>query len=185
MSGFDEDSIVDPDPASLVATLARAKAEAVAAGLPADADHLVIGCDSVLDFDGEVHGKPADAGQATQRWRQLRGRSGVLRTGHHVLSRRGGVVSSRTAVESTVVWFADLSEDEIAAYVATGEPIEVAGGFTIDGLGGAYVTRLEGDPHAVVGISLPLLRTLLADLGIAWHTLWRASVTGDGSPHPF
>ncbi len=174
VSGFDEDSVADPDPAVLVAALARAKAEAVAARLPSEGDVLVIGCDSVLDVGGEVHGKPVDAAQATRRWRRIRGRSGVLRTGHHVLLRRAGTVSARTAVESTVVWFADLADDEIAAYVATGEPVEVAGGFTIDGLGGAYVTRLEGDPHAVVGISLPLLRSMLADLGVPWHTLWRS-----------
>ena len=174
VSGFDEDSVADPDPAVLVAALARAKAEAVAARLPSEGDVLVIGCDSVLDVGGEVHGKPVDAAQATRRWRRIRGRSGVLRTGHHVLLRRAGTVSARTAVESTVVWCADLADDEIAAYVATGEPVEVAGGFTIDGLGGAYVTRLEGDPHAVVGISLPLLRSMLADLGVPWHTLWRS-----------
>ena len=173
VSGFDEESIDLADPAELVAALARAKAESVAAGLPAGDDLLVIGCDSVLDFEGEVHGKPADAEQAALRWRRIRGRSGVLRTGHHLLLRRGGVVTSRTAVESTVVWFADLTDDEIEAYVATGEPVEVAGAFTIDGLGGAYITRLEGDPHAVVGISLPLLRTMVGDLGLAWHSLWR------------
>ena len=173
VSGFDEDSIELSDPAELVAALARAKAESVAAGLPSDGDLLVIGCDSVLDFEGEVHGKPSGPEQAAERWRRIRGRSGVLRTGHHLLLRQGGQLSARTAVESTRVWFADLTDDEIAAYVATGEPVEVAGGFTIDGLGGAYITRLEGDPHAVVGISLPLLRTMVGELGLAWHSLWR------------
>ena len=172
VSGFDEDSIDLSDPAELVAALARAKAESVAAGLP-EGDVLVIGCDSVLDFEGEVHGKPSSPEQAAERWRRIRGRSGVLRTGHHLVLRRGGQVSSRTAVESTRVWFAQLDDEEIAAYVATGEPVEVAGGFTIDGLGGAYITRLDGDPHAVVGISLPLLRTMVGDLGLAWHSLWR------------
>jgi septum formation protein len=173
VSGFDEDSIQLTDPAELVAALARAKAESVTAGLPSERDVLVIGCDSVLDFEGEVHGKPSGPGQAAERWRRIRGRSGVLRTGHHLVLRRGGQVSCRTAVESTRVWFADLSDDEIAAYVATGEPVEVAGGFTIDGLGGAYITRLDGDPHAVVGISLPLLRTMVGELGLPWHSLWR------------
>lgn len=169
VSDFDEDSIVEPDPATLVAALARAKAEAVAQALPSsDDDPVVVGCDSVLAFDGEIHGKPADAAEATERWRRLRGRSGVLHTGHHVI--HGAV--ARTAVASTTVRFADLTDDEIAAYVATGEPVEVAGAFTIDGLGGAYVTAIEGDHHAVVGISLPLLRTMLGELGIAWHTLW-------------
>jgi septum formation protein len=168
VSGFDEDSIVEADPAALVAALARAKAEAVAASLPAG-DRIVIGCDSVLAFAGEIHGKPADAAEAAARWRKLRGGTGVLHTGHHVI--RGA--ASRTAVASTTVRFADLSDEEIAAYVATGEPIEVAGAFTIDGLGGAYITGVSGDHHNVVGISLPLLRTMLAELDVAWHTLWR------------
>lgn len=171
VSGFDEDSLTESDPSLLVAALARAKAEAIADRLP-DGDLVVIGCDSVLDFDGEIHGKPADAAQATRRWQRLRGRSGVLRTGHHVILRRAGAASSLTRVASTTVHFADLTDDEIAAYVATGEPIEVAGAFTVDGLGGAYITGIEGDPHTVVGISLPLLRTMLADLGVPWHTLW-------------
>lgn len=172
VSGVDEESVTAPDPSSLVAVLARTKAEAVAAGLAGD-DLVVIGCDSVLEFEGEVHGKPADADQATRRWLRLRGRSGVLRTGHHIILRRGGRESALTRVASTVVRFADLTDDEIAAYVATGEPIEVAGAFTVDGLGGAYVTAIEGDPHTVVGISLPLLRTMLAELGVVWHTLWQ------------
>ncbi|MGC3955885.1 MAG: Maf family protein [Propionicimonas sp.] len=184
VSGFDEDSIVEPDPVRLVAALARAKAESVAASLRSlgsernsesrrvassrIADAIVVGCDSVLAFEGEIHGKPADSAEATARWRRLRGGTGVLHTGHHVI--RGD--AARTAVASTTVQFADLSDDEIAAYVATGEPVEVAGAFTIDGLGGAYVTGIAGDHHAVVGISLPLLRTMLAELDVEWHTLW-------------
>ncbi len=167
ISGFDEDSIDEPDPVVLVAALARAKAESVAVTLE-DGDQVVIGCDSVLAFDGEIHGKPADAAAATARWQRMRGRSGILHTGHHVIHG----TDSRTGVSSTTVRFADLTDDEIAAYVATGEPVEVAGAFTIDGLGGAYVTGIDGDHHAVVGISLPLLRTMLADLGVPWHTLW-------------
>ncbi|MDQ7991530.1 MAG: Maf family protein [Propionicimonas sp.] len=172
VSGFDEDSITEADPSRLVAALARAKVGVIADRLPAG-DLVVIGCDSVLDFEGEIHGKPADAGQATRRWQRLRGRTGVLRTGHHVLLRRDGAEADLTRVASTTVHFADLADAEIAAYVATGEPVEVAGAFTLDGLGGAYVTGIEGDPHNVVGISLPLLRTMLAELGVAWHTLWR------------
>lgn len=168
VSGFDEESITESDPVALVAALARAKAESVAASLP-EGDRVVIGCDSVLAFGGEIHGKPADAAQAAARWRQLRGKQGVLHTGHHVIHG----TDSRTEVASTTVRFAELCDDEIAAYVATGEPVEVAGAFTIDGFGGAYITGIDGDHHTVVGISLPLLRTMLADLGIAWHTLWR------------
>jgi septum formation protein len=103
----------------------------------------------------------------------MRGRSGVLHTGHCVVDTSTRRSASRAA--RTVVSFAELTDEEIAAYVATGEPLDVAGAFTIDGLGGAYVNGIEGDPHTVVGISLPLLRTMLADLGIAWHTLWRTS----------
>ena len=167
VSGFDEESVRESDPVALVAVLARAKAASVAAALP-EGDRVVIGCDSVLAFDGEIHGKPADAGAATARWQRMRGRKGVLHTGHHVIHG----TQARTAVASTTVAFADLTDDEITAYVATGEPVEVAGAFTIDGLGGAYITGLEGDPHAVVGISLPLLRTMLTDLGVPWHSLW-------------
>lgn len=171
VSGVDEDALSAPDPTELVAVLARAKAEAVAATLAAE-DVVIIGCDSVLEFDGEVHGKPGSASRAVERWRRLRGASGVLRTGHHVIARRGSTERCLTRVASTTVWFADLSDSEIEAYVATGEPEQVAGAFTIDGLGGAYVRSISGDPHAVVGISLPLLRDMLTELGIAWHSLW-------------
>jgi len=171
VSGFDEESVVEPDPSRLVAALARAKAEAITARLP-EGDVVVIGCDSVLDFEGEIHGRPADAAEATRRWQRLRGRSGVLRTGHHVVLRRDARATAVTRVGSTTVHFADLSDAEIDAYVATGEPMQVAGAFTLDGLGGAYLSSIDGDPHAVVGISLPLLRTMLAELGVAWHDLW-------------
>jgi len=172
VSGVDEDALSAPDPTRLVALLARAKAEAVAAGRPEDGV-LIIGCDSLLEFDGDVYGKPASAAQAVERWRRMRGAAGVLRTGHHVIARLGGAEHSLTRVASTTVHFAELSDDEIDAYVATGEPEQVAGAFTIDGLGGAYVRSLSGDPHAVVGISLPLLREMLAELGVTWHHLWR------------
>jgi septum formation protein len=125
----------------------------------------------VLELDGEVHGKPASAEAATRRWQGMRGRSGVLHTGHCVVDTATGRSLARAA--RTVVHFADLDDAEIAAYVATGEPLGVAGAFTIDGLGGAYVTGIEGDPHTVVGISLPLLRVMLAELEVAWHDLWR------------
>ena len=153
------------EPADLVLSLARAKAEDVAH----DTDSLVLGCDSMLELDGEVHGKPADAGEAIERWRRMRGKSGILHTGHWLIDDRdegsGGLVG---ATASTVVHFADLSDAEIEAYVATGEPLRVAGAFTVDGLGGAFVTGIEGDHHNVVGLSLPLLRDLLRDVGVAW-----------------
>jgi septum formation protein len=157
--------------------LARAKAEEVAGAAPEPA--LVLGCDSVLDLDGEVYGKPGSAEHAITRWRRMRGRTGVLHTGHWLVDARenadGGSGATLGAVASTTVHFADLADDEIEAYVATGEPLGVAGGFTVDGFGGAYVLGVEGDHHAVVGISLPLLRQLLGEVGVRWHTLWRSS----------
>jgi septum formation protein len=184
VSGVDEDEAVRrygelaPDEVALV--LARAKAEAVAAVLdgesaPDDApeDAVVLGCDSVLELDGEAHGKPADATEATARWQRMRGRSGVLHTGHWVVDlREDGMGATLGAVASTTVHFADVTDDEIAAYVATGEPLAVAGAFTTDGLGGAFVRGIEGDHHTVVGVSLPLLRDLLGECGVAWTSLW-------------
>jgi septum formation protein len=169
VSGVDETTVASDDPEELSVELARLKAQTVAARMRGPA--LVIGCDSVLELDGAVHGKPGTAEAATQRWVAMRGRSGVLHTGHCVIDTARGTTVSRAA--RTVVHFAELTDDEIAAYVASGEPLDVAGAFTIDGLGGAYISGIEGDPHTVVGISLPLLREMLAELGIAWHTLWR------------
>jgi septum formation protein len=170
VSGVDEDQLATTDAEELSVELARLKAHAVAQRV--DGEALVVGCDSVLELDGEVHGKPGTAEAATERWRVMRGRSGTLHTGHCVVETATGRSVSRSA--RTVVHFAAIDDEEIAAYVATGEPLAVAGAFTIDGLGGAYVEGIEGDPHTVVGISLPLLRTMLAELGVAWHTLWRA-----------
>ncbi len=184
VSSVDEDAVVErygvtaAEDVALV--LAKAKAEDVAAALTGedgDDDALVVGCDSVLELDGEVHGKPGTAQVARERWHRMRGRSGVLHTGHWLVDTRdpgdGGSGATLGAVSSTVVHFARLSDDEIDAYVATGEPLAVAGAFTLDGLGGAYVRGVEGDHHGVVGISLPLLRELLGEAGVAWHTLWR------------
>ncbi|MFT4165880.1 MAG: Maf family protein [Microlunatus sp.] len=175
VSGIDEDALRADSVQELVSALARAKAEAVAArrvgagGDGESGDEVIIGCDSLLELDGLALGKPADATDAVRRWRLMRGRSGVLHTGHHVIRLPGG--AARTATASTTVYFADLDNAEIDAYVATGEPLVVAGAFTIDGLGGPYITRIEGDPHNVVGISLPLVRLLLADLGVSWASL--------------
>lgn len=169
VSGVDESTVATDDPEHLSVELARLKALAVAARI--DGEALVIGCDSVLELDGEIHGKPGTPEAATERWRRMRGRSGTLHTGHCVVDTAAARVVARAA--RTVVHFADLTDDEIDAYVATGEPLEVAGAFTIDGLGGAYVRAIEGDPHTVVGIGLPLLREIVADLGFAWHHLWQ------------
>ena len=138
-------------------------------------DLLVLGCDSVLELDGEVHGKPADAAEAVERWHRMRGRTGTLHTGHWLVDARhaddGGTGGMVGGTASTVVHFADLDDDEVEAYVATGEPLHVAGAFTIDGLGGPFVAAIEGDPSTVVGVSLPLLRELVRELGLAWHDL--------------
>ncbi len=150
--------------------LARAKCEAVAAGT--DADALVLGCDSVLEFDGDTFGKPADAAEAKDRWRRMRGRSGTLHTGHWLVDARDESTGATFGVvASTVVHFADLTDAEIEAYVATGEPLKVAGAFTIDGLGGPYVRRIEGDHHNVVGLSLPVLRDMLGEVGLSFEQL--------------
>ena len=175
VSGVDESQLRITDPAPLAVELARLKAAAVADTLaPSSGDDvvLVVGCDSVLELDGEVHGKPSSPQEAISRWRRMRGRSGVLHTGHCVVE-LGRPRRELARDARTVVHFADLTDDEIAAYVGTGEPLRVAGAFTLDGLGGAYVTGIEGDPHTVVGIGLPLLRDMLRELGHEWHTLWR------------
>lgn len=171
VSGVDESQADGLDPASMALALAELKCAAVADREDLPAGALVVGCDSVLEFDGEALGKPADDAEATERWRRMRGHDGVLHTGHAVFDSGSGRTLS--AVASTRVWFADVTDAEISAYVATGEPREVAGAFTIDGLAGPFVTRIEGDHHNVVGLSLPLLRTMVADLGHSWPTLWR------------
>lgn len=161
-----------PGPAQQVQELAYAKAFDVAHALApgAPADELVIGCDSMLEIDGQVVGKPASPAVAVARWQRMRARSGVLHTGHCVVRLRD--LAYREAVSSTVVHFGSPTDEEIAAYVATGEPLWCAGAFTIDGLGGAFIEGVEGDPHGVVGLSLPLVRTLVTQLGVRWTDLW-------------
>ena len=168
VSGVDESQVDGLPPAELALQLAELKAAAVAERLAGNT--LVLGCDSVLELDGVALGKPTDAADATARWQAMRGRSGILHTGHALHDLGSGKIAAATA--STTVHFADVSDDEIAAYVATGEPLQVAGAFTVDGLGGAFVTGIEGDYHNVVGLSLPLFRDLLAELGRSWVDLW-------------
>jgi septum formation protein len=172
VSGVDESIVEAEDAYTLSLALARMKARTVAARMQPDPGVLILGCDSVLAFDGEILGKPADADEAVKRWQTMRGRSGVLHTGHHLTD----LVSGRQAedVGTTVVHFADVTDEEIDAYVATEEPLHVAGSFTIDGLGGAFVDRIEGDPGNVIGLSLPLLRRLLMELDVSIIELWRA-----------
>jgi septum formation protein len=166
VSGVDESDVTGA-PADLALELARRKALAVAA-LPRAAGALVLGCDSVLDLDGAVLGKPADAVDARRRWLDMRGRAGVLVTGHCLVDVRAGQPGrSVAAADRTPVRFADVTDDEVDGYVATGEPERVAGAFTIDGLGGWFVASVAGAPSNVVGLSLPVLRALLRDLGLA------------------
>jgi septum formation protein len=175
VSGVDE-SVVDASrPEKLSMVLARMKAEAVAMRLRLSDRHddnlLVLGCDSVLFFDGEILGKPRDAADATERWRAMRGGEGVLHTGHCLVDLRTDKASE--AAVATTVRFADITDHEIEAYVASGEPLQVAGAFTIDGLGSAFVRSIDGDHGTVVGLSMPTLRLLLADLGVQLTDLWR------------
>ncbi|MFJ9392327.1 Maf family protein [Nocardioides sp. NPDC101246] len=170
VSGVDESRLDGLPPTELALGLAELKRDAVAGRSEVPEGALVLGCDSVLELDGKPLGKPHDPEEATQRWREMRGRSGVLVSGHALTDTATGQQVSQTA--ATTVHFADVSDEEIAAYVATGEPLHVAGAFTIDGLGGAFVTGIEGDHHNVVGLSLPLLRDLLSRLGHAWPDLW-------------
>ena len=175
VSGVDEDQLGDLPPAELALQLAELKCAAVAARDDLPDGALVLGCDSVLELDGVALGKPGTPDEATRRWQAMRGRSGVLLTGHSLRDTATGHVASATA--ATTVHFADVDDDEIAAYVATGEPLHVAGAFTIDGMGGAFVTSVEGDHHNVVGVSLPLVRELVAELGHRWTDLWPAPPT--------
>ncbi len=173
VSGVDESVLDGLPPAELAPGLAELKCAAVADraaehGLPAGA--LVLGCDSVLELDGQALGKPADAEDAVRRWQAMRGSSGVLHSGHCLRDTGTGRTEVRDA--ATTVHFADVDDDEVAAYVATGEPLHVAGAFTVDGLGGAFVTGIEGDHHTVVGVSLPLLRTMVRALDHSWTGLW-------------
>ncbi len=170
VSGVDEDQLAGLPPAELALELAKLKCAAVAPRPEVPDGALVLGCDSVLELDGQALGKPGDPAEATRRWQAMRGRSGVLVTGHALTDTATGRTVAASA--RTTVHFADVTDEEIARYVATGEPLHVAGAFTVDGLGGAFVTGIEGDHHNVVGVSLPLLRTLVADLGHRWADLW-------------
>jgi septum formation protein len=170
VSGVDEDQLAGLPPAELALQLAELKCAAVVARDDLPENAVVLGCDSVLELDGQALGKPDDAADAINRWRAMRGRSGVLHTGHSLTDTLTHKTVSATA--STIVHFADVTDAEIAAYVATGEPLYVAGAFTVDGLGGAFVTGIEGCHHNVVGVSLPLVRDLLAELGLNWTSFW-------------
>jgi septum formation protein len=171
VSQVDESTVRAARVGEQVALLAAAKAKAVA---EQETDALVVGADSLLEFRGKPLGKPADVHDARDRWQRMSGRSGVLHTGQALFDVQDGQVVGRdVAVVSTVVHFASPTPREIEAYLATGEPLAVAGAFTLDGLGAPFVRRVEGDPAAVVGLSLATLRTQLAKRGLAITDLWR------------
>lgn len=225
VSGVDEDAFDTTSPVELALVLARAKARAVAKRVEPGA--VVIGCDSVLDLDGNAFGKPTDPEEAIGRWKTMRGREGILVTGHCLIDTRpadadtvsgtqagseqgplsgedaGSVGDDRpeigngsadhpgsgagagvgdwreiTRAGATLVQFADVSDAEIEAYVATGEPLNVAGAFTLDGIGGSFVESIGGDPSNVIGLSLPLLRLMLAEFGISVADLWPGRLKG-------
>ena len=157
----------------LVGLLAKAKAESVLHDLSTQGA-LILGGDSALEFQGEVLGKPHEPEVALQRWAKLSGNVGVLHSGHYLIDNRdpANPVGAQM-VSSTKVFFSKLSNQEIADYVATGEPLKVAGAFTIDGLGGAFIDRIEGDSHTVVGLSLKVLRELAAGFGVHYPSFWR------------
>ena len=179
-SNVDEDAVVAAagalSPAETVQLLARAKAEAIVGTLVdgEPIDGVILGGDSLFELGGVVYGKPHLPEVARERWHGMRGNSGLLHSGHWVIDHRGGVAAGAVGGVATArVTFADdIDDDELDAYIATGEPLQVAGAFTIDSLGSAFISRVEGDPHAVVGLSVSLVRTLLLEFGIAWPSLW-------------
>ena len=183
VSGVDEDAVVaalgpDASPGDVVRTLAEAKADQVAGVLdPAVAANcVVIGCDSMLQLDGRLVGKPASIDAAREQWQAMAGQSGQLYTGHCLQRLRDAAVTHRE-VESdcTTVHFADPTDADLQAYVASGEPLRVAGGFTLDGLGGWFVDGIDGDPSNVIGLSLPLTRALLSRAGLSIAELWASN----------
>ena len=173
-SNVDEDAAVAAAsplaPTEMVQLLARLKASAV---VGPEVDGFILGCDSAFELDGQVYGKPHTPSVARERWELQRGREGELHSGHWLIDHRGGVLGGAVgAVSSTFVRFADLDDAEIDAYIATGEPLEVAGAFTIDSLGAAFISEIRGDAHSVVGVSVATLRSMLLGFGVAWPSLW-------------
>ncbi len=184
--GVDEDAAVASleselgrtlSPAEHVQVLASLKAAAVAEridDLAPGFDGIVIGGDSMFELDGTVYGKPHEAAVARERWHLMRGRTGVLHSGHSVLRVEGGAVQGQAdaVAEASVSFVDDMTDAELDAYIASGEPLQVAGAFTLDSLGGPFIERIEGEPSTVIGMSLSTLRRLAAQLGVAWPTLW-------------
>ena len=171
VSGVDESTVTEDSAGRLSRSLAKLKAKAVAADVTDDA--YILGCDSVLEFDGEIHGKPNSDETAVTRWKAMRGHSGILHTGHCLID----TAKERRLIRSssTKVFFSDITDAEIAAYVATGEPRQVAGGFTIDGIGAPFISHIEGDHGTVIGVSMPMLRQMFTTWGVPMSSLWQTS----------
>lgn len=190
VSGVDEDALAAAlgagPPEELVTALARAKADAVAAAVATEhPDAVVIGCDSMLHIGGELVGKPGTAAAARQRWQAMAGGTGNLLTGHAVVRLRAGIrTATVSGAESTLIRFSAPSVAEIEAYIGTGEPLQVAGGFTVDGVGGWFVDGVDGNPSSVMGISLPLTRRLLAEVGVPVISLWQRAEGTSGRFRP-
>jgi septum formation protein len=168
-SNFDESQIQEDNSLELVKTLAKCKAQTVASQFK---DALILGCDSVLEVAGEIHGKPESAQEAIARWQKMRGQQGILYTGHALLDLRQKKTLIRCGI--TKVYFSDMSDRAIAAYVATGEPLKCAGSFALEGKGGLFVEKIEGCHSNVIGLSLPLLTQMLGDLGYNVTDFWEA-----------
>jgi len=186
VSGVDEDALLaglgDAGPDAVVCVLAAAKAESVCAALEAAvaADCVVIGCDSMLYLDGRLNGKPGTPEQTRRQWNSMAGRAGQLHTGHCVIRMRdGAAVASRTAAAITTVRFGNPAEAELAAYIDSGEPLGVAGAFTLDGRGGWFIDGIDGEHSNVIGLGLALTRRLLEEVGCSIGELWQANpITG-------
>ncbi|WP_410577786.1 Maf family protein [Amycolatopsis sp. lyj-108] len=177
VSGVDEDavaaSLTDPAPEELVRALAAAKAEAVFEALGGHTDMVIVGCDSMLSINGEMVGKPITPEAARERWASMAGKTGELLTGHAIIRVEDGArTKEASGTEGTTVRFGTPSQEEIEAYIASGEPLQVAGGFTLDGLGGWFIEGIDGDFSSVIGISLPLTRRLLTEVGVSVIDLW-------------
>lgn len=186
VSGVDEDAVMatlDPaaDSGQITTALAAAKASRVVERLHPQlaADCVVVGCDSMLYIDGELCGKPQSTAEARSRWQSMAGRIGQLHTGHSLVRLQGGAVTHQVSESKvTAVHFGTPTVDDLAAYLATGEPLRVAGGFTLDGLGGWFIDGVDGDPSSVIGISLPMTRSLLGRVGLSVTDLWTARADG-------
>ena len=175
VSGVNEEDpkLTDLTPREMVIALAILKAHTIKSQV--GSEHLIIGCDSTFEFQGRSLGKPLTEELATARCKELRGNFGYLHTGHCIIDTKQGIEISD--VSTSKVFFADMSDEEISGYVASGEPLNVAGGFTLDGLSAPFISRIEGDPSGIIGLSLPLLRRVINSLGLSWNSISKSVVS--------